>query len=260
MSTSTSTSMNMLTTAGLELSYGDFKVLDGVTMEMSLAGLHGMIGPNGAGKSTLFAVLSGFSRQTAGKLSFAGTAFEQLSAVERARHGFGRTFQIPREFKHLSVRENLKVGARRQPGESLLKLLLAPGEVRRAEAAISERVERTLEFLKLQPVADKLAGGLSGGQKKLLELGRVLMSDPKFILLDEPYAGVNPVLIEEISARIRELNQQGIGFLIIEHNLEALNRLVDDLYVMDRGTLLAHGQPDEVLANAAVRAAYMGSN
>src|SRR5450830_41540 len=252
--------MSMLTTTGLDLAYGDFKVLNGVTMEMSLSGLHGMIGPNGAGKSTLFAVLSGFSRQTAGKVNFAGTAFEQLSAVERARHSFGRTFQVPREFKHLSVRENLKVGARHQPGESLIKLLLAPGEVRRAEAAISERVEHTLDFLKLRAVADNLAGGLSGGQKKLLELGRVLMSDPKFILLDEPYAGVNPVLIEEISARISELNQQGIGFLIIEHNLEALNRLVDDLYVMDRGTLLAHGKPDEVLADAGVRAAYMGSH
>lgn len=252
--------MSMLTTTGLDLAYGDFKVLNGVTMEMSLSGLHGMIGPNGAGKSTLFAVLSGFSRQTAGKVNFAGTAFEQLSAVERARHGFGRTFQVPREFKHLSVRENLKVGARHQPGESLIKLLLAPGEVRRAEAAISERVEHTLDFLKLRAVADNLAGSLSGGQKKLLELGRVLMSDPKFILLDEPYAGVNPVLIEEISARISELNQQGIGFLIIEHNLEALNRLVDDLYVMDRGTLLAHGKPDEVLADAGVRAAYMGSH
>ncbi len=249
----------MLTTTGLELAYGDFKVLDGVTMAMSLTGLHGMIGPNGAGKSTLFAVLSGFSRQTAGKVSFAGASFEHLSPVERARRGFGRTFQVPREFAHLTVRENLMVGARNQPGESLIKLLLAPGEVRRAEQEIAGRVEHTLDFLKLRAVADKLAGGLSGGQKKLLELGRILMSDPKFILLDEPYAGVNPVLIEEISERIRELNLKGIGFLIIEHNLEALNRLVDDLYVMDRGILLAHGKPDAVLADPAVRAAYMGS-
>ncbi|MDY7577215.1 ABC transporter ATP-binding protein [Herbaspirillum sp. RTI4] len=253
------TSTPMLSTSGLELSYGDFKALDGVTMEMNLSGLHGMIGPNGAGKSTLFAVLSGFARQTAGKVNFAGTAFESLSPVERARHGFGRTFQVPREFKHLTVRENLKVGARKQPGESLLKLLLAPREVREAEAALDARVEQSLDFLKLRPVADVPASGLSGGQKKLLELGRILMSDPQFILLDEPYAGVNPVLIEEISERIRELNQQGIGFLIIEHNLEALNRLVDDLYVMDRGALLAHGKPDDVLDNAAVRAAYMGS-
>ncbi|WP_034303146.1 ABC transporter ATP-binding protein [Herbaspirillum sp. RV1423] len=251
--------MTSLKTSGIELSYGEFKVLDGVTMEMSLAGLHGMIGPNGAGKSTLFSVLSGFLKQTAGKISFNDVAFESMSPVERATCGFGRTFQVPREFKHLTVRENLMVGARKQPGESLIKLLFAPTEVRRAEAEIGERVQGVLQFLKLAPVADKLAGGLSGGQKKLLELGRILMSDPKFILLDEPYAGVNPVLIEEISQRIKELNDTGIGFLIIEHNIEALNRLVDDLYVMDRGALLAHGNPEEVLENKAVRVAYMGS-
>ncbi|MDB5761605.1 MAG: branched-chain amino acid transporter ATPase [Herminiimonas sp.] len=251
--------MTSLKTSDIELSYGDFKVLDGVTMEMSLSGLHGMIGPNGAGKSTLFSVLSGFLKQTDGKVSFNDVAFETMSPADRATHGFGRTFQVPREFKHLTVRENLMVGARKQPGESLIKLLFAPGEVRRAEAEIAERVDGILQFLKLASVADKLAGGLSGGQKKLLELGRILMSNPKFILLDEPYAGVNPVLIEEISLRIKELNETGIGFLIIEHNIEALNRLVDDLYVMDRGALLAHGNPEEVLENRAVRVAYMGS-
>ncbi|AKJ67145.1 branched-chain amino acid ABC transporter ATPase [Pandoraea thiooxydans] len=247
-----------LSTHGLVLRYGDFTVLDDVSMEVSVAGLHGMIGPNGAGKSTLFAVLSGFIRPNAGRISFAGTMLEHLSPVERARTGVGRTFQVPREFKHLSVRENLQVAARHQPGESMLKLLFAPSAVRMAERAIAERVERTLEFLKLTKVADQHAGGLSSGQKKLLELGRVLMTEPKFILLDEPYAGVNPVLIDEISTRIRELNTQGIGFLIIEHNLEALNRLVDDLYVMDRGRLIAHGTPQTVLNEPAVRAAYIG--
>ena len=247
-----------LSTSGLTLRYGDFTVLDDVSMEMSLAGLHGMIGPNGAGKSTFFAVLSGFIRQNAGRIAFGGTALEHLSPDERARTGFGRTFQIPREFKHLSVRDNLKVGARQQPGESLRHLFCAPAAVRAAEREIAARVDATLAFLKLERVADALAGGLSGGQKKLLELGRILMSEPKFILLDEPYAGVNPVLIEELSQRIRELNAQGIGFLIIEHNLEALNRLVDDLYVLDRGRLIAHGRPDEVLAEESVRAAYIG--
>lgn len=250
--------MTSLKTKDIELSYGDFKVLNGVTMEMSLSGLHGMIGPNGAGKSTLFAVLSGFLKQTKGEIQFDGIPFESLTPVERAQYGFGRTFQVPREFKHLTVRENLMVGARSQPGESLFKLIFMPSEVKKAEADISDKVDAVIKFLKLTPVADKLAGGLSGGQKKLLELGRILMSNPKFILLDEPYAGVNPVLIEEISARIAELNKQGIGFLIIEHNIEALNRLVDDLYVMDNGALLAFGDPDEVLENKAVRAAYMG--
>lgn len=244
---------------GIELAYGDFKVLNGVDAEMSMTGLHGMIGPNGAGKSTLFSVLSGFLPQTAGSIDFDGVAFDRLNPVKRARHGFGRTFQIPREFTHLSVRENLMVGPRDQPGESLWRLVLTPGVVKAAEQETRERADAMLDFLNLRRVADNAAGGLSGGQKKLLELGRLLMSKPKFIILDEPYAGVNPVLIEEISLRIKELNQQGIGFLIIEHNLEALNRLVDDLYVMDQGKVIAHGTPDTVLETPAVRAAYMGS-
>ena len=251
--------MTTLSATGLELSYGDFKVLQGVSLEMSLVGLHGMIGPNGAGKSTLFAVFSGFLRQTAGQLSFDGASIAHLSPVARARRGIGRTFQIPREFTNLTVRQNLLVAPRDQPGESLLRVLFTPGAVHRAEREISERAASVIEFLKMERVADTPAHALSGGQKKLLELGRVLMSEPKFILLDEPYAGVNPVLIDEISERIRQLNQDGIGFLIIEHNLEALNRLVDDLYVMDQGLLLAHGHPDHVLDDPQVRAAYMGS-
>jgi branched-chain amino acid transport system ATP-binding protein len=243
----------------LELSYGDFKVLNGVSAEMSMQGLHGMIGPNGAGKSTLFSVLSGFLPQTAGSIHFEGVSFDKLNPVKRARHGFGRTFQVPREFTHLTVRENLMVGPRDQPGESLWRLVFAPRNVRESEQETHERADAMLDFLNLRRVADNPAGGLSGGQKKLLELGRLLMSKPKFIMLDEPYAGVNPVLIEEISMRIKELNQQGIGFLIIEHNLEALNRLVDDLYVMDQGKVIAHGTPDTVLDEPAVRAAYMGS-
>lgn len=251
--------MTQLATEGVSLSYGDFRVLDAVTLSMSLDGLHGMIGPNGAGKSTLFAVLSGFLQPSAGHVVFDGAVLRGPHPAARARLGLGRTFQIPREFAHLTVRQNLMVAPRDQPGESLLPLFFAPGRVRRAEAEIADRAAHILDFLKLNAVADKPAGGLSGGQKKLLELGRALMTDPKFILLDEPYAGVNPVLIEEISQRIREVNRErGIGFLIIEHNLMALNRLVSDLYVLDGGRLLAHGAPDEVLAQPRVREAYMG--
>jgi branched-chain amino acid transport system ATP-binding protein len=249
----------MLKTENVCLNYGEFRVLDGVTLGMSLVGLHGMIGPNGAGKSTLFAVLSGFLPASAGTVQFGDTVFKHTGAAARARHGLARTFQIPREFKHLTVRENLLAAPRDQPGESLWRLFFSPASVRRAEAQAHEKAAHIIEFLRLAAVADKPAGGLSGGQKKLLELGRALMSEPKFILLDEPYAGVNPVLIDEISTRIRELNSQGIGFLIIEHNLMALNRLVDDLYVLDAGKLLAHGEPDAVLADPVVRAAYMGA-
>jgi branched-chain amino acid transport system ATP-binding protein len=252
--------MTQLASSNISLSYGDFQVLDKVSLSMSLDGLHGMIGPNGAGKSTLFAVLSGFLAPSGGEVRFGDTVFRGAGPAARARIGLGRTFQIPREFTHLTVRQNLMVGPREQPGESLLPLFFAPGRVRRAEAEIAAKAQQMIDFLKLNAVADKPAGGLSGGQKKLLELGRALMSDPKFILLDEPYAGVNPVLIEEISQRIRDINaERGIGFLIIEHNLMALNRLVGDLYVLDGGRLIAHGQPEQVLADAAVREAYMGA-
>ncbi|QHI99482.1 ATP-binding cassette domain-containing protein [Xylophilus rhododendri] len=252
--------MKHLSVKDISLAYGDFQVLQGVSFEATLGGIHGMIGPNGAGKSTLFSVLSGLMQADGGEVRFGDTGFGSLGADKRAQMGLGRTFQIPREFKHLTVRDNLLVGPRKQPGESLLSLFLSPGKVRRFEQEACERADSLIDFLKLAPVAGKLAGGLSGGQKKLLELGRALMSEPSFILLDEPYAGVNPVLIDEISERIREINRErGIGFLIIEHNLMALNRLVEDLYVLDSGRLIAHGEPAAVLEHPQVRAAYMGA-
>jgi len=249
-----------MSTRDISLSYGDFKVLQGVSFDVSLNGLHGMIGPNGAGKSTLFSVLSGLMKPDGGEIHFGDNSFGHTSPARRAQLGLGRTFQIPREFKHLTVRQNLMVGPRKQPGESLVELFLMPAKVRRFEEEVMARADQLIDFLKLRAVADKPAGGLSGGQKKLLELGRALMSEPSFILLDEPYAGVNPVLIEEISERIREINKErGIGFLIIEHNLMALNRLVTDLYVLDTGKLIAHGEPGAVLEHPQVRAAYMGA-
>ena len=252
--------MTHLRTSDISLSYGEFKVLQEINLQVDLKGLHGMIGPNGAGKTTLFAVLSGLMKPVTGEVRFGDISLTGASPARRAQIGLGRTFQIPREFKHLTVRQNLLVGPRDQPGESLFSLYLQPGKVRKAEAEAQGRAEQLLDFLKLRSVADKLAGGLSGGQKKLLELGRALMSEPKFILLDEPYAGVNPVLIEEISERIREINRdRGIGFLIIEHNLMALNRLVNKLYVLDSGRLIAEGEPEAVLAHPQVRAAYMGA-
>jgi branched-chain amino acid transport system ATP-binding protein len=145
-----------------------------------------------------------------------------------------------------------------QTGEGLIGLFFRPDLVRREEGAIAERVDATMQFLKLTPVADQPSGKLSGGQKKLLELGRALMVEPRLILLDEPFAGVNPVLIGEIMERIAELNSRGIGFLVIEHDLEALTRLVPHLAVMDRGKIIAEGGPDVVLDDPLVREAYLG--
>ena len=239
-------------------SWGGFRALDGVSFEMESTGLLGIIGPNGAGKSTLFSVVSGFIAADAGNASLDGVALDRLGPAARARAGMIRTFQVPREFHHLTVRENLMAAAPGQSGEGLVGLFLRPGRVRAEEAAIRAEADATIDFLRLTRVADTPAGRLSGGQKKLVELGRALMAKPRLILLDEPFAGVNPVLIEEIMDRIRDLNARGIGFLVIEHDLGALSRLVPRFVVMDRGRVLAAGAPDDVLADPAVREAYLG--
>ena len=247
-----------LTVTGLTKSYGALRVTDGVSFEMSANGLVGIIGPNGAGKSTLFSLLTGFQRPDSGAIHFRGSPITRSSAIERARAGLVRTFQVPREFGQLTVRENLMAAAPRQPGESLARLFLRPGRVRAREAEITREADAMIGFLRLDRVAATQAGRLSGGQKKLVELGRALMTGAQTILLDEPFAGVNPVLIEEIASRIRELNARNIGFLIIEHDLGALSRLVGEFHVMDRGRVIASGAPAAVLADPAVRDAYLG--
>jgi branched-chain amino acid transport system ATP-binding protein len=238
--------------------FGGFRALDDVSLDVGAGTLFGVIGPNGAGKSTLFAVISGFQPSDAGTVTLDGRDITALAPDKRARAGMVRTFQVPREFRHLTVRENLMVAAPGQTGENLISLFARPGQIRIEEKRNAERVDETLQFLRLVKVADVPSGSLSGGQKKLLELGRALMVSPKLILLDEPFAGVNPVLIEAIAERIRELNARGIGFLIIEHDLAALTRLVPQLAVMDRGRIIARGAPAQVLQDPTVREAYLG--
>lgn len=247
-----------LSIQGLTKAYGGLRVVDDVRFDVPAGALVGVIGPNGAGKSTLFSLITGFLGADAGDVSFEGRSLGRASPMERARSGMVRTFQVPREFSHLTVRENLMAASPGQAGEKLLSTFFRPGRVKAQEAEIAAKVEETIAFLRLQKVADVPAGRLSGGQKKLVELGRALMTGARMILLDEPFAGVNPVLIEELSVRIRELNERGIGFLIIEHDLPALNRLVSMLHVMDRGRLIASGTPDTVLADPRVRDAYLG--
>lgn len=243
----------------ISASLGGMEILKGITLRVPEDGITGLIGPNGAGKSTLFAVISGFLAQTAGEIRFDNRGLEGGPA-ERARSGMVRTFQVPREFRHMTVRENLYVAAPDQPGEHLVNLLMRRGAVQARERKVREEAETVVEFLRLGPVADTPAGHLSGGQKKLLELGRVMMLQPRLVLLDEPFAGVNAVLITEIINRIRELHRRGVGFLIIEHDLDALSGLVSEMHVLDRGCLLASGPPDAVLAEPLVRDAYLGGS
>lgn len=245
---------------GVRKSFGGLCVVDGVGFAAGAREITGLIGPNGAGKSTLFAVVSGFLPADAGSVEFERVALGGMSVQARARRGIARTFQVPRPFAHLSARENLMAAAPRQPGERVVNLLLRRGTVGRREAEVGARADELLAFLGLSHLAEGRAGALSGGQQKLLELGRALMTEPRFMLLDEPFAGVNPVLIEEISGRIRTLQAEGMGFLVVEHNLPALSRLAGRMLVMDRGRLIASGTPEKVLADPVVQDAYVGGS
>jgi branched-chain amino acid transport system ATP-binding protein len=242
------------------LTLGGLEILKDIELSVPEQGLTGLIGPNGAGKSTLFSVISGFFAPTSGHIEFGGRRLDSSGPIARARAGMVRTFQVPREFRHLTVRENLHVAAPDQPGEHLANLLLRRGRVVAREDSIRAQADEVIDFLRLRPVADVPAGRLSGGQKKLLELGRVMMLKPRMILLDEPFAGVNAVLVVEIVDRIRELHARGLGFLIIEHDLDALSDLVDTIHVLDHGAVLASGPVDAVLNDPAVRDAYLGGS
>ena len=238
--------------------FGGFKAVDGVSLQLKAGEILGIAGTNGAGKSTLFAAIAGQQPADAGQIEFDGQDITRIAPYRRARLGLVRTFQIPREFKSLTVHENLLAAAANPQGERLLNAFFQTRSRREHEAQLADKADRILQFLNLARVRDVKAGGLSGGQKKLVELGRVLMLDPRCILLDEPFAGVNPVLIEEICDRVRELNGQGIAFIVIEHHLQALKSLSHRMIVMDRGCILAEGDPHTVLDDPRVQEAYMG--
>ncbi|OZI40057.1 ABC transporter ATP-binding protein [Bordetella genomosp. 5] len=250
--------MKMLEVSNVSASFGGFKALDGVSLHLDRGELLGLIGTNGAGKSTLFSVITGYVPKQSGQIRFEGQDIDDLPVHRRVRRGLARTFQVPREFSQLSVLHNMMAAAPDMHGEKLLGLFFSPRQVAREERRAAEMAREWLDFLNLTRVIDQPAGKLSGGQKKLLELGRLLMLEPRCIMLDEPFAGVNPVLIGELSERIVALNQRGMTVLIIEHNLEELARIVPRMYVMDRGRVIAEGGPRAVLAQPAVREAYMG--
>lgn len=248
----------MLQVQNVSCRYGGFTAVDKVSLSLQSKEILGIAGTNGAGKSTLFAAIAGQQTASSGKILFQGTDISHLPPYLRAQNGLVRTFQVPREFKSLTVHENLMVAAPNAQGEQLYAALITTSGRMRREQALAEKADQILGFLNLAKVRDTQASKLSGGQKKLLELGRVLMLDPRCILLDEPFAGVNPVLIDEICEHVHTLNAQGIAFIVIEHHLQALKSLTKRLIVMDRGTVLAEGDPQSVLDDPRVQQAYMG--
>ncbi len=248
----------MLQVQNVSCRYGGFTAVNEVSLSLQTKEILGIAGTNGAGKSTLFAAIAGQQSASSGKILFDGQDISKIPPYLRAQRGLVRTFQVPREFKSLTVHENLLASAPNPQGEQLFASLVLTTARKQREQALTEKADQILHFLNLAKVRDTLASKLSGGQKKLLELGRVLMLDPRCILLDEPFAGVNPVLIEEICQHVHTLNAQGIAFIVIEHHLQALKSLTKRLIVMDRGAVLAEGDPQAVLDDPRVQQAYMG--
>lgn len=249
---------SILIANNLSKSFGGLKAVNNASIEVKANSITGLIGPNGAGKSTLFNLLSNFLKADTGKVLFEGKPVQNLNPHEIARQGFIRTFQVARVLSRLTVLENMLLGSQKQTGENIFSVLINQGKIRREEKENKAKAMNILESVGLAEKAYDYAGALSGGQRKLLEMARTLMTNPKLILLDEPAAGVNPTLINQICQHIVNWNQQGISFLIIEHNMDVIMSLCSHVWVLAEGTNLADGTPEEVQNNNRVLEAYLG--
>ena len=239
--------------------FGGQAAVDGVSFTVERGEIVGLVGPNGAGKTTMFDLLAGSQRPTSGRIAIAGRPIDGLPAYARMALGLGRTFQIPRPFGSMSVLDNVILGAQGQRGETVWANWLAPAAVRRQDREIRDRAMAQLEFTTLAHLAAQPAQVLSGGQRKLLELARVLMAEPKLLLLDEPAAGVAPALLDLIIDRIAAIRDRGVTLLLIEHNMDMVARLCSRVMVMAQGRLLAEGTPAAIARDPAVVEAYLGS-
>ena len=244
---------------GVTKRFGGFLALDGVSLTVPDGSITGLIGPNGAGKSTLFAAIAGFLRPDQGTIRLRGEDVTGAAPWDLHARGLVRTFQIPRLFPRMTVLENLLVAAPHQAGERLPLPWLARGRIRREERALADRAGAVLARLNLSGHADAPATALSGGQKKLVELGRALMSGASVILLDEPAAGVNRTLLREIAATIAALNREdGITFLVIEHDLDLVAELCDPVHALAEGRVIASGTMAALRADPQVAESYLG--
>lgn len=250
----------MITVEHISKNFGGIHAVNDVSLTIETGSITGLIGPNGAGKTTLFNVIAGHYKPSAGHIFLDGENITGLAPHELFSKGLLRTFQIAHEFSTLTVRENLMTVPGGQSGETLVDAWFRPGKVRAEEVLLRERADEVIDFLQLAPVADELAGNLSGGQKKLLELGRTMMVDAKIVFLDEVGAGVNRTLLGTIGDAILRLNRErGYTFCMIEHDMEFISRLCDPVIVMAEGAVLATGTADQVRADEAVIEAYLGT-
>lgn len=249
----------ILTVRNMSKQFASLRAVNGVSLDVARRSITALIGPNGAGKTTLFNLIAGFMPPSDGSVTFEGRSIDRLAAHQRSRAGLVRTFQIPRVFRRLTVMENLLTANPDQPGEALLGCLLRNRAMRSAEAAARDKATDLLRLLNIERLAGEYAGTLSGGQRKLIELGRVLMTDPTMIMLDEPMAGVNPSLGLRLLERVEFLrSERGLTFLFVEHDMEVVMRVSDRVLVLDQGQLIADGPPAAIRANDRVIDAYLG--
>lgn len=248
----------MLSAQKVVKSFGGFRALNGCELEIRPGSITGIIGPNGAGKSTLFNIVAGLMPPDEGSVTLEGKIVTGFRPDRLAAHGLVRTFQISRELGELTVLENMLLGQQQQIGERVRFAFLRPERVREEEGKAVEKARKLLEQVDLWHLANEPAKNLSGGQKKLLEISRALMLDPKIILLDEPTAGVSPTMTEVLGRTITALRDRGITFAIIEHDMDVIAELCNPIYVLAEGRTLTCGTFNEVTANKDVMQAYLG--
>ena len=250
----------MLSVQNVSMHFGGIKAVDNISLSIETGSITGLIGPNGAGKTTLFNVIAGLYRPNTGRVFLDGQDITGAAPHELFHKGLLRTFQLAHEFSSLTVRENLMMVPPNQSGERLIDIWLSPKKIRAEEAANRQRANDVIAFLQISHLADEYAGNLSGGQKKLLELGRTMMTDAKIVFLDEVGAGVNRTLLHQIGDSILRLNREfGYTFCMIEHDMQFIARMCDPVIVMAQGRVLAKGSAVQVQANEDVIDAYLGS-
>jgi neutral amino acid transport system ATP-binding protein len=244
---------------GVTRTFGGLTAVSVDHLEVQRGGITGLIGPNGAGKTTLFNLLTGFDQPNSGTWSFDGRSLGRLSPHQVARLGVVRTFQLTKALSRLTVLQNMLLGAQDQRGENFLRSLV-PGTWRKQEQANTERALDLLARFKLDAKKDDFAGTLSGGQRKLLEMARALMSDPKVVMLDEPMAGVNPALTQSLLGHVKDLREQGMTVIFVEHDMDVVRDISDWVVVMAAGRVIAEGPPESISQNQAVVDAYLGAH
>ena len=250
----------MIKVENLHRHFGGFHAVDGASLEIREGSITGLVGPNGAGKTTLFNMIAGVLPPTSGRVTMAGEDITGMSPHELFHKGLLRTFQIAHEFSSMTVRENLMMVPGGQSGETLWNTWFGRKRIAEEERALQAKADEVLEFLTVDHLRDEKAGNLSGGQKKLLELGRTMMVDARIVFLDEVGAGVNRTLLNTIGDAIVRLNKErGYTFCMIEHDMEFIGRLCDPVIVMAEGKVLAEGTIDEIKANEQVIEAYLGT-